>query len=406
MEWQPITDRHRVTMIDILRGLAVFGIFFVNILMFSSPDLFYVRAGVLPEESALNYTVRLLIDMFFTGKFYTILSFLFGFGFFIFMQRAEEKGKRLYSLFTKRMCILLVLGFLHQILLWSGDVLHSYALLGLLLMLFYRRRAKTAFIWAVCILVVYFSLFLLAFLQPANEVAATMAANYQEAVAIAKVAADVYQGDGNYFQWITFRLHNEVMPGLLMEWITYPCMFAMMLFGFYFGKMGIFADVRQYSKLFRTMLAICGTVGLTLVAVLAMLRLRWIELGASTVAVESFLTYVSGIFMSFFYISLAVLLYQHGYGKKILYPFHYAGRMALTNYMVQSIVSAVVFAGVGLYAKVDFLVCALYGLEIILLEMAFSIWWMSRFRLGPVEWVWRRLTYGGLGPMKQDSYDR
>ncbi|MFE5318855.1 DUF418 domain-containing protein [Paenibacillus sp. NPDC056579] len=403
MEWQPISDQSRISIIDILRGVAVFGIFFVNIVMMSSPDIFYQRAGVLPEESSINYAVRLMIDMFFTGKFYPILSFLFGFGFFIFMQRAEVRGIRVYPLFMRRMLLLLALGVLHLLLLWSGDVLHTYALLGLVLMMFYRRRAKTAFRWAVWILVLYFSLFSLAFLQPADEAAATMAAHYQQASATAAASTAMYQSEGNYAEWFVFRLQNEVLPNLAMEFITYPCIFAMMLFGFYFGKTGVFADVLRYAGLFRALRKGCGAIGLTLAGGLAVIRLRWIDLGVFSLIGESLLIYLSGIFLSFFYISVVVLMYRRFYGQKLLYPFLHAGQMAMTNYLGQSFISFAVFAGAGFYGKFDFLVCIMYCLEVILLQLAFSIWWMRRFRFGPVEWVWRRLTYGGLGSWKKGT---
>ncbi|MBD0378936.1 DUF418 domain-containing protein [Paenibacillus sedimenti] len=198
----------------------------------STPDLFFQRGGVLPEESAVNQGVRLEIDMFFAGKFYPILSFLFGLGFFLLMRRSEQKGEWVYRLFSRRMLVLFLLGIVHMVFFYNGDVLHNYALIGCLLMLFYRRRDKTVFIWAISILVIFLAMFSLAFLQPEEALNSGSITNYKIAEDTAAAAIAAYQ-QGNYGEWLAFHLEYEVLPNLKAEQIGYPSMFAMMLLGFF-----------------------------------------------------------------------------------------------------------------------------------------------------------------------------
>ncbi|WP_164716336.1 DUF418 domain-containing protein [Paenibacillus whitsoniae] len=395
MNMQPTTTTDRISLIDILRGLAVFGIFFVNVIFLSSPDLFYQRNSVLPDESAVNQGVRLVIDMFLTGRCYPILSLLFGVGFYLFMRRAEQKGKRVFKLFSRRMLILFLIGIAHGVFFYNGDVLHQYALLGSLLMLFYRRKDKTILRWAISILILFLVMFSLSFLQPAESLNAGSAANYKIAEDSAAAAIEVYH-HGNYGEWLNFRIQHEVLPNLASEQIGYPSMFAMMLLGFYFGRIGVFENMGKYTGLFRKIRNISSIVSVIVVVSFACTRLKFFALGAYQALLDQFLIYGCGIFLSFLYISFIVLLFQKPIGHKLLQPLKFVGQMSLTNYIMQSVVSVVFFAGLNFYAKLDFLTVTGYCLIVIAVEIGFSRWWMNRFSLGPMEWVWRRLTYGKL----------
>ncbi|MGD8189347.1 DUF418 domain-containing protein [Brevibacillus ginsengisoli] len=395
MTFQPVSTAERISLIDVLRGFAVFGILFVNIWFMSTPDLFFQRVGVLPEESAVNQGVRLVTDMFFAGKFYPILSFLFGLGFFLQMRRSEQKGERVYRFFSRRMFILFLIGIVHMFFLYNGDVLHSYAIIGCLLMLFYRRRNKTVLIWAISILVLFFAMFTLAFLQPQEASNVDGIANYKIAENTAAAAIVAYQ-QGTYGEWLTFHLQYEVLPNLMSEQIGYPSMFAMMLLGFYFGRIGVFESIGNYLQLFRKIRNISATISILVILLFACTRLGYFELGVYQALLGQFLIYGWGIFLSFLYISLLVLTSQKSIGKRLLLPMKSVGRMSLTNYMLQSILSIAIFAGLGLYAKLNLLTVFGYCLIVIAAEIGFSIWWMNRFPLGPMEWVWRRLSYGKL----------
>ncbi|UUZ91455.1 DUF418 domain-containing protein [Paenibacillus sp. P25] len=299
----------------------------------------------------------------------------------------------MFRLFSRRMFILFLLGIGHMVFFYNGDVLHIYALIGCLLMLFYRRRDKTVFIWAISIFVIFFAMFALAFLQP--EEALNAGGGMKIAEDTAAAAIQVYQ-QGNYGEWLAFHIQNEVLPNLMAEQISYPSMLAMMLLGFYFGRIGVFENIGNYTGLFRKIRNISGILSLFVVIALACTRLGYVEFGAYQSLLGQFLIYGRGIFVSFLYISLLVLLLQKTFGMKLLQPLKFVGRMSLTNYILQSVLSIAVFAGLGLYAKLNFLAVIGYCLIVIVAEIGVSVWWMNRFPLGPMEWIWRRFTYGKL----------
>ncbi|WP_312029481.1 DUF418 domain-containing protein [Paenibacillus sedimenti] len=141
---------------------------------------------------------------------------------------------------------------------------------------------------------------------------------------------------------------------------------------------------------------ISGMVSLLVIILFACTRLGYFELGAYQARLGQFLIYGCGIFLSFLYISLLVLLFQKPFGKKLLQPLKSVGRMSLTNYILQSVLSIAVFEGLGFYAKLDFIEVAGYCLLVIAAEIGISQWWLNRFPLGPMEWVWRRFIYGKL----------
>ncbi|MEZ2661639.1 DUF418 domain-containing protein, partial [Aneurinibacillus aneurinilyticus] len=148
MKITPISKGERMITLDIIRGFALLGIFLVNMPTFHSPD-FIRQLYDLPQNlSSVDKVVNLFFSLFIQTKFYTIFSFLFGLGFYVFMNRVEQKGLKVYRLFSRRLLILFLFGFLHLIFLWYGDVLHAYAIVGFALSLFYKRSNKVILGWA------------------------------------------------------------------------------------------------------------------------------------------------------------------------------------------------------------------------------------------------------------------
>ncbi|ACB84336.1 DUF418 domain-containing protein [Natranaerobius thermophilus] len=144
----PISEKNRISEIDIIRGVALFGVLLVNVVAFNFTLPAHLQ-GVTPLTnplhlgSAIDRLSAVFIQLFAEGKFYTIFSFLFGLGFYIFISRAEEKGLDSRKLFKRRMLALLGFGILHLILVWYGDILHVYALGGFLLVLFRNKSERS-----------------------------------------------------------------------------------------------------------------------------------------------------------------------------------------------------------------------------------------------------------------------
>ena len=142
----------RVKEIDIIRGFALLGILLVNISTFKAPG-FVVQLSPADYSGAVNQALAWFIDVLVRGKFYTIFSFLFGLGFYIFISRLQEKGLPANILFKRRLLVLLGIGLLHLVLLWSGDILHTYALTGFFLLLFIRVPAAKLKWWILVLLI-------------------------------------------------------------------------------------------------------------------------------------------------------------------------------------------------------------------------------------------------------------
>ena len=148
----PIAPHERIEVVDILRGFAIFGILTVNLLWFAHP-IYIEPAGIDPGSGTVDRVARWLISFFCLGKFYSLFSFLFGFGTAVQMIRAEARGTRFVRLYGWRLCVLLGIGLCHAVFLWAGDILVSYAILGFALLLFRKRRLSTLIVWAgVCLL--------------------------------------------------------------------------------------------------------------------------------------------------------------------------------------------------------------------------------------------------------------
>jgi uncharacterized protein len=396
LNFQPTPKNKRISIVDVLRGIAVFGIFLVNVKYLSTPDQAFEQFNLLPKgDGSVNQAIRLMIEAFFSGKFYPILSLLFGFGFYIIMQRAEQRGQKPYRFFFRRMLILFAFGALHMTFSYAGDVLHAYALLGCLLMLFYRRKTKTILTWSVSIMAISLLMFGLQFIQPKAELQANNISNYALAEHHAAISVEITQ-KGNYLEWLPFHLQDTVLPNLTLEPITFPSIFMMMLLGFYFGRIGVFQRLNEYVGMFRKMRNIFGAVSLLTVTLLLMVRLHYMNIGAFEGSLAQVLVYGFGIYMSLFYLSSIVLLYQSQIGQKLLKPFQYVGKMTLTNYLLQSVISIILFVGLGLFAQLNYAMILAVCLCVFIMETGLSLWCMKRFTYGPMEWLWRRLTYGSL----------
>ncbi|MCS6962969.1 hypothetical protein [Thermoflexus sp.] len=147
----PVQQAERIQIVDILRGFALFGILFVNMPAFSQP----FQALLFPMSPAAlwyDHAARWLIHFLGEGKFYTLFSLLFGLGFTLQMERIESRGGRFVLFYLRRLLVLLGIGIVHAFLIWAGDILILYALLGLLLLLFRKAQPRTLLVWIILLI--------------------------------------------------------------------------------------------------------------------------------------------------------------------------------------------------------------------------------------------------------------
>ena len=404
----PVTTAERIQTLDVLRGFALLGILLVNMAFFVHPIQFMMLPQA--ESGALDHAAAWLVRFLAEGKFFSLFSFLFGLGFTIQMARAEAKGEHFVPRYLRRAGVLLIFGLLHGMLIWVGDILFYYAILGVLLIFFRHMKFKWVWTWVVVLILLpaLFTTLGVVALQMANSsveghqiVEQQMAAQQEVYGQMAAQAYEVY-GNGTFWEVTQQRIGDLMFMWLLSLFIA-PSILAMFLIGSVFGRKGYIHNAAQHTRLFRNLLlwgGIVGVIGNGLYATLILNAPRsqpdWSTMvgtyGQAFGAPALMLAYVSAI-------TLGMLNPTWQPRLLVLAP---VGRMALTNYLLQSLICTTIFYGYGfgLFGKVG--AAAGFGLSLLiyLLQIPWSHWWMARFHFGPVEWLWRTLTYGRAQPFR------
>lgn len=399
MSNESVLGKNRIVTLDIIRGFAIMGIFLVNMPAFTGSE-FMVYAGT-------DKTVRMLFDMFIQTKFYTIFSFLFGLGFYIFMTRAEARGEKVFRLFSRRLFALLLFGILHLVFLWKGDILHTYAIMGFLLMLFYRRKAKTVLIWGI-ILILSFQ-----FLLGASALFAYIGEQFDETLNFKEQLREETLAEGevtieayttlSYIELIKWRVSNELPKILLNIPLTLPDILGMFLIGLYVGKIKLFQRVQELKRKLRITQIIT-----LLISIPPLVAIAWGYSGQEDVTFlfslgNYFFLHFSGFTLSIFYIITITLLLEKQMWQRVFNPFRYVGQMALTNYLCQTFFCVIVFYGFGLYAQISLADGLVYSIIFYCVQMILSNLWLKKFQFGPFEWLWRVMTYGKAQQFKKEK---
>jgi uncharacterized protein len=390
----PVPGGERITVIDCLRGAALLGIIIANMRGFNSPLQAYFQPHLM-WTSMPDRLAQALVDWLVQGKFITIFATLFGVGFAIQMDRAMARGSGA-KFYLRRMLVLLAFGLVHGLAVWWGDILAAYAICGMFLLLFRKRTQKTTLIWGH---IMYWFLLLLF----AGFTIATMFGleiPEQPKTDLAKVV-QVY-ANGSVQEIFAMRAREWAQANSFILILTN--VLGLHLFGLYLWRQGYLQRPAEFLEWWRKAQRIGLTVGI--IGNLAMVVLNWIfrpdpAHPSLPMMIQFCLHWVCVPALSLGYSATVVLLWQSSIWQQRLMPFSYVGRMALTNYLMQSIICTTIFYsyGLGLYGRVGPLIDLFLAIAIYSLQVPFSKWWLSRHRFGPMEWVWRRLTYGRLaGP--------
>jgi len=407
----PVSASNRIETLDVLRGLAIFGILVVNMQIFYQP-LTSMMLGYQGYESGVSTISEFFIKFFFEGKFYVLFSFLFGYGFFLFMNKKMEGGGSILSLFRFRLMYLVLFGILHIVFLWPGDILLIYGLFGFMLILFRKRSDKALKIWAVCLAMlplVLTGLFMvfISMAMKVPEAASQIEASFQESLAAThnlwERALAAYSS-GSFGEVMNIRIAeyaNITIGGLFF---FYPVVLAMFLLGYLAGRKGLLQDIKKNLGFFRKSLWVGLIVGVPfgLVHLFTYVHANPMVMNSYSLGAMAGHTF-GGFFIGLFYLSAVVLLINSGKGKSFSKWFAPVGKMALTNYILQSLVCTLIFNGygLGLFGKIEPLYGILLSVFIFALQVPFSRWWLGRYNFGPLEWLWRSLTYRKLQPFKK-----
>lgn len=395
----PVRGSERVVALDVLRGTGIVGILFVNIGLFSGTQVFFPTAP--PENLPLyDRVVEFLISALAEGKFVSTLAFLFGLGFTWQGMRAEERGEASGRLLLKRVSVLALLGLMHATLIWSGDILLAYGIMGFILTLFHRRRAKTLVIWAgisiglpLALLVLgaaSFAVFL-TFGDP-DQIAQSQAGGFPFAERVSESAFEAYNS-GSYTEMVAQRL-RELALLAFAAFFFFPFVFAMMLTGAAVARAGWMRSLGEHRAGIKRAAGIGLSVGLVLnVAYAASLVLD--PTGVGLVGLVGVICWMAGApLLAIGYMAAMTLFVFRRPESAVSLRLSAVGRLALSNYLLQSIVMTAIFYGLAIYGELGITVSVGIALVLLAMQIEVSPLYLKHFSSGPVEWLWRRLTYG------------
>ncbi|KIL51595.1 hypothetical protein KP77_11070 [Jeotgalibacillus alimentarius] len=398
-----VSLKERIHTLDIIRGFALFGILIANMIAFKTPVFTEVRdmiEGASLPDGGMNAALTLMTAFFVDGKFYPMFSMLFGLGFYIFYSRLMKRGLPAKKMFMRRLVFLLLIGLVHLIFIWSGDILHTYAITGFLLPLFIERSSKTIKIWVI-------SLFALgAFMMTALMLMSSVGMNMmvsgemetlENLNSSADLAASV-MANGSFGEILAFRFTNEVVLILLQVLFLVPTILPLFLIGLYLGKTGMFTEIEHNIKRWKKVMWLGLLVGAPLVGLSVAIGYNVFDWAPYlTIPLAEGLNALGGPLLMLFYVAAIVLVTRKSSVEKMLMPFASVGRMALTNYLMQSIIAVIIFNGYGfgLFGQVSksqgvLIAIAIYSVQVVLSHML-----LKRYKQGPMEFVWRKWTYSG-----------
>ncbi|MCH8241568.1 MAG: DUF418 domain-containing protein [Planctomycetes bacterium] len=403
----PIPQARRIEAIDVLRGVTVLGILIMNVQLFAMIAPGTVNPYGCSWTDAPNVITWVVIQIVYGYKDLLIFGMLFGVGIALMDERGAALGRDVTRLHYRRMAVLLMFGLAHAYLVWSGDILYHYALCGCVVFLLRRQRIALqlvvgALAYAVPLALLFVGDAILHRLDP-KSIAEIYSATFSPTVEQIAAHNATYRAG-----WIG-QMGARAAESLAIQIVLFPLAFfwicgGSMLVGMALYRSGMFT-LRLATRSYVIMIAIALILGLPLILYglhrnfavnwqpeYSILRGRIYFLAAAP-------------FTALGYISMIMLICRAGLAKWLTSRLAAVGQMALTNYIMQSLICSVLFYGhgFGLVGKVDRMgqmgiVVAVWALQLYLSPI-----WLRRFRFGPMEWLWRSLSHGIRQPMRRDT---
>ena len=394
---QPTQTKERFIILDALRGFALLGICLANFPEFSLYTFLSAEATSAMPTAHTDSILHFLLYMFVDGKFYTIFSILFGIGFSIIIEHAAQRGANGMLIFYRRMVVLLFIGLCHLMLLWSGDILTLYALLGMIMPLLHKLSNKAIISLATALLLL--PIFIDVVVEACKFSPAAFFRNLQwHYCALFGITED------NFAYWLSDQTTYKGMLQFLIQGAAermtefidgnrYFKVLGLFLIGLYIGKNRLYAHIAQISTQLKK-----SSIPLIICALPLSILYAYSSINAHPwgLALHTMLYTFSVFPMGLAYIIGIVLLHQKIGNHFIITALAAPGRMALSNYIGQTICGIIIFYGIGfgMGAHTSLTATLFIALAIFCLEVIISKLWIKHFRFGLLEWIWRILTYG------------
>ena len=397
----------RVEAVDALRGFALGGILLMNIEFYTRP-LQGMALGFDPQWQGLDRFAGWFVAAFVQGKFWTLFSLLFGMGFAVLLERAEAARVSFDAIYARRLLVLLAIGVAHSTLAWAGDILVPYAITGFALWVLHRLIPREQLwrvgllLYALPMLLVWLSVFALGALPAGGQEIADQSAQAAQALRDDYQAAARVYAEGTYREVVGQRIDDSLMQ---YGWFgsILPAILGMFLIGAWLHSSGVLRDPASHRAFFRNAFVVSFPAGLVL-ATWSARRLASADMTVLDAPLALWLTasMLGNLALCAAWGSAFLLLAMRP-GSRVAAWLAPAGRMALTNYLMQSIAFTTLFYGygAGLWGTVPRAMQVLLALAFFALQVLWSRVWMARFHLGPLEWLWRALTYLQLPAMRR-----
>ena len=368
----PVREGERITHLDMARGIAVLGILLMNAVSYGLPSAAYFNISSAGTETGLDWAIAIFGEIFIDQKMMGIFSMLFGAGIVLFADRAAAKGARANLLSLWRNLLLFGIGVLHT-LLWDGDILTTYAVCSVILIL--ARDASPKLLLAAgiaCILVI---------VPVAAAVQTGISDNGRELGDLWLAGGDASEGIGLYF------LFDFFMRAL-----------GMMLIGVALFRMGIFSGAKS-PQWYRNAAMIGLGIGLPLAALGVVIA--EIEDYAPGIALLAAIPNMIGTLPAALGMVSLIILWNMRRETRAHRALQAAGRMALTNYLTQSIIGILILRVALDPDDLSRSWVLLFVLAVWVLQLLWSPAWLARFRFGPFEYLWRVATYRRSQPLRR-----
>ncbi|MCJ8005977.1 DUF418 domain-containing protein [Lederbergia wuyishanensis] len=388
----PIRPDERIHSIDVLRGISLLGILLVNMISFHSPFSYYNPYEWWQYDNA---TVYMWIDIFVQASFYPIFAMMFGYGMVIMQERLNKKGYTFWKISVRRLLVLLLFGIFHAFLIWYGDILITYATMGLVLLLLLRLSGPLL-MGLGAILYLLPQLFFGALIMLASFFSSESLTDYIDIVSLQQ-SSEIY-ANGTFADITMQRIADWSMNNGPSEFFIYLFMILpLMMIGAGAAKMEWLQKANVQRKKWIIIL-------LTSLPIALFVKILPFLFGL-TISIQYIQDMIGGPLLGIAYIAVIVLLMSYRPMEKLLKPFASAGRMSITIYLSQSIIGTLIFYnyGLGLYGEVSMATGTLLAFAIYVIQVIFAEIWLSKFRYGPVEKLWRMLTYGRRKKERSDK---
>ncbi len=405
----PTDPSDRIVALDALRGFALLGILVINIWLFGMPSVSALNPALYGDFTGANYLAWAISHVFFEQKFVTLFTFMFGAGIVLFLESKAQNGGSGRKLHFSRTFWLLVIGLAHAYLLWYGDILVLYALCGFLVVWVWRWQPTRQFVLGVGMFAIPSVLY--AFLGVSYlSLSADGRAEFETEVLAAFGAEFSPERELEIYQagWLEQMTHRVPVLlefhtlGFIFEWFW--MLGGLMIIGMALYNWGVLSDERS-TRFYKRVLVGVGGVGLALVLVGVWIRelFAWETIPVLTLAFQ--FNYWGSLLLAIGYLAGVMILCRWLRGGIVVTALAAVGRTAFTNYLLQTLIATTIFYGHGLGLFGQFTRVELLGVVVVIwaIQIPLSMWWVQRFRFGPVEWLWRTLTYRKRQPMGKET---